>query len=279
MQVSANSGYRHYAFPAIESFADNGKVVLMSNIDTISVYTYGSAGISIHDFAPVNSTRNFTPVEDDNTPSGQSLNFCGIYSTTWYASILPATPATINSCVTGAAPVALSSFNYNVAGNAVTLNWQTGSEANSDYFDVQRSSDGINFTTIGKIKAAGTSSTLRNYTLTDTKPMYLNHYRLSLVDLDGHSSFSKVLFVRCKKGMPFEIIQNHVSNTLQLKINDLPAATGHFIIYDLSGRLISASKAKAGLQDIDVLNLAKGNYLICLSLNDGQAYTQKFQKR
>lgn len=281
MQVSANPQYRHYVFPANESFADMGKVVLMANAETLSVYTYNPSGINLHEFyaSTLPANRTFTTVEDDNTPVGQSLTFCGLYATTWSPSILPATIGTLNPCTIGAVPVVLSSFDYQNNNNSVKLKWQTGSEINSDYFEVQRSSDGIHFTTIGKVKAAGTSSILRNYTFTDAKPVYLNHYRLNQLDLDGRSSLSNILYVKCDKAVPFEIIQNPVSDALRLNVDDLAGATGDLLIYDLSGRLISTTKAKAGVQSIDVAGIAKGNYLICLAVKAGQEYRLRFQKR
>ena len=57
------------------------------------------------------------------------------------------------------------------AGNgAVYTSWQTVSEQNSDYFEIWRSKDGLQFDYAGTVKAAGNSSSTLNYALADTHP-------------------------------------------------------------------------------------------------------------
>jgi len=277
MQFTTDMWSRYYHFPVNENFLDSGKVILMSNSDTLSVYTYNSSEISLHDYH-FNSTRHFATIENDDSQVGNSLTFCGLYSTTWNTNILPTTIGSMNACTIGAVPVTLISFDYSMVNNSVNLNWQTASEFNSDYFELQRSTDGINFSPIGKIKASGTSNISKYYTFTDAAPLYLNHYRLKQVDLDGKSSFSKILFVRLKNANPFAIIQNQVSSSLQVRINTVQSATGNLTIHDLLGRVVFKTNAKIGVQNINVMGLAPATYLISLDLKDGQIYTLKFEK-
>ncbi|TAL60780.1 MAG: hypothetical protein EPN85_06465 [Bacteroidetes bacterium] len=60
-------------------------------------------------------------------------------------------------------PVELLSFSANCKNNSVKLYWQTASEQNNDYFEVERSTDGKIFESIGNAKGAGNSSTISNY--------------------------------------------------------------------------------------------------------------------
>lgn len=277
MDVISNFQFNYYLFPSNESFADSGKVVLMSNSDTLSVYTYNAAGISLRD-RYYNNTRLFTTVESEATPVGSSLTFCGLYSTTWNTNILPSGIGAINPCTVWVTPVTLTSFDHSIVNNSVKLNWQTTSESNSDYFELQRSSDGIHFTAIANIKAAGYSSTTKNYTFTDVAPLYLNHYRLHKVDLDGKSAYSQIIFVKMKKASPFAIIQNQVRSNLQVEVNTNQSALGQFAIYDLMGRAVMKVNAKKGMQYINVAALGQGKYLISLNQQDGQVYTLRFEK-
>ncbi|MEL7145975.1 MAG: hypothetical protein AAFO69_06380, partial [Bacteroidota bacterium] len=55
-------------------------------------------------------------------------------------------------------PVTLTTFNASETGmGQATLNWTTLSEVNTDYFQVERSSDGIAFSEVARIAAAGSS--------------------------------------------------------------------------------------------------------------------------
>ncbi|MBH8558496.1 FG-GAP-like repeat-containing protein [Hymenobacter negativus] len=78
---------------------------------------------------------------------------------------------------------------------AVRLAWATASEQNSQAFEVERSTNGVAFATIGTVTAAGTSSTARAYELLDAKlpaDAALLYYRLRQMDLDGTFSYSPV---------------------------------------------------------------------------------------
>ncbi len=90
----------------------------------------------------------------------------------------------------GVLPIELISFTATDADEVVRLYWATASETNTSHYVVERSADGVGFTPIGSMAAAGESVTLRTYTLDDTRPMEgLNYYRLKQLDLDGVATF------------------------------------------------------------------------------------------
>src|SRR6185437_9955001 len=73
----------------------------------------------------------------------------------------------------------------------VGLNWQTGDELNTGHFNVQRSTDGTNFTNIGEVAAGGSGA--HNYNFTDIHPSQGdNYYRIQEVDIDGQLTYSSV---------------------------------------------------------------------------------------
>lgn len=94
-------------------------------------------------------------------------------------------PATIAN---GVLPIELFSFDTKVNKNNIELIWATASETNNDYFVVQRSMDGLNYSDIKMIKGAGNSSERREYAFKDMNPNYGRaYYRLKQVDFDGQS--------------------------------------------------------------------------------------------
>lgn len=100
--------------------------------------------------------------------------------------------AYIGDCPTGL-PVDLVDFSLQQQGDQVAVSWTTASEENSDYFVVERSSDGHTFEAVGTVQAAGTSETLMEYHLTDQHPKTgLSYYRLVQYDADGTFAYGPV---------------------------------------------------------------------------------------
>ncbi|WP_345221292.1 T9SS type A sorting domain-containing protein [Hymenobacter koreensis] len=103
---------------------------------------------------------------------------------------------TVNGC-RAPLPVELISFTARYADQQVLLNWATAQEKNSASFNVERSADGKAFETISTVEAAGESSSRRNYTFADRRPVGgTSYYRLKQIDRDGTFTHSAVLAVQ-----------------------------------------------------------------------------------
>ncbi|MFT6383879.1 MAG: hypothetical protein ACJAQR_000704, partial [Bacteroidia bacterium] len=88
-------------------------------------------------------------------------------------------------------PITLLSFTAEVEDGHVQLNWTTTAEINNDYFNVEHSVDGINFTSISRIRGAGNSTQILNYsTIHHTLSNGVSYYRLKQTDFDGETSYS-----------------------------------------------------------------------------------------
>jgi hypothetical protein len=93
-------------------------------------------------------------------------------------------------------PVTWLYFEGFYVNNATKLIWKTASETNNDYFEIQRSLDGLNYSYIGKVKGSGNSNEIKSYTFFDnySNPMIL-YYRLKQVDIDGTAVYSRTIAV------------------------------------------------------------------------------------
>lgn len=94
-------------------------------------------------------------------------------------------------------PIILTDF-YAIKINKTQteLFWQTSSEINNDYFIIQKSRDAKNFYNIGRIKGAGNSNTIKDYSYLDNDNNASEvYYRLKQIDYDGNSSLSKIISV------------------------------------------------------------------------------------
>lgn len=98
-------------------------------------------------------------------------------------------------------PVELTDFKAAITDNEnVELSWTTYSELNNDYFVIEHSLDGINWTAIQKIKGQGDSFEKVNYIAFDENPQSgLNYYRLQQVDFDKTTTYSDIVAIELDK--------------------------------------------------------------------------------
>ena len=86
------------------------------------------------------------------------------------------------------AGIVLNAFDLSQSNETVVLQWKTASESMNDFFTVEKTSDGINYTTIGTIDGSGTTSLPGEYSFTDEQPASgTNYYRLRQTDFNGSS--------------------------------------------------------------------------------------------
>jgi hypothetical protein len=92
-------------------------------------------------------------------------------------------------------PLKLISFTAERRPGNTNLRWITENEQSVSHFDVQRSYDGVNFSTIGNV-AARNNSTLENYFFDDRSPLKgFAWYRIRSVDIDGKFSYTRIAVV------------------------------------------------------------------------------------
>ena len=132
-------------------------------------------------------------------------------------------------------PVELISFKANINGeNSAMLKWATASEDNNSYFEILRSSDGIQFEPVGKVKGAGSSSTVNNYQFIDNDLNESNfYYFLNQVDCNGNNSRSETININFNNatvniapsmvaiGEPINIINAANTNITNISLVDL----------------------------------------------------------
>lgn len=123
--------------------------------------------------------------------------------------------------------------------HTVELQWQTAQEQNSNYFEVQRSSNGKDFTPIGQVTAAGNSHTISNYSFVDRSPLGgSSFYRLKPVDLDGSFKYSRIVrVVTVASSQSIEVFSNPFHDQLGLRIAATMPDKLVFSLTDLSGRV------------------------------------------
>ncbi len=169
-------------------------------------------------------------------------------------------------------PVELIEFNAHKMEKEVVLNWITASELNNDYFEVQKSFDGVQFEVMEKIKGGGTNNSTLYYSTIDRKPFEgLNFYRLRQVDYNGDFEFSKIVQVDFSKSVAnrFQVYPNPVSDLVYVVFNsEVSSASFYVELSDKAGRVLWNNLfhtiEKENHFSVPVNNIASGIY--CLKI-------------
>jgi hypothetical protein len=136
-------------------------------------------------------------------------------------------------------PVTLLNFNASLSNKEVLLRWAAATEFNNKYFEIERSTDHRNYYSIARIKGAGNSNMLNEYTSIDRAPRAgINYYRLKQTDADGNYTYSKVIAVNYGGNRnSLSIYPNPVINFLKLSFR--PNA-GNLIarVVDVNGKVV-----------------------------------------
>ena len=159
-----------------------------ANNNPIIIYIYNSDD-EIIDSTICNQaggSGNFNCNLDNLTPDASYLSFGNINNESDLGSCIYDTNGVLIQG--GALPIELFSFTVENVKNSNLINWVTSSESNNDYFLVERSVDGINWTDIKRVIGAGNSNKQLSYEIVDKNYLNtINYYRLTQVDFDGVS--------------------------------------------------------------------------------------------
>ncbi len=157
-------------------------------------------------------------------------------------------------------PVELTYFEANTKGTDIQLDWATETEQDNDYFGVEHSTDGINFSTIKTIAGAGTSSQRHSYTYTHNKPVNgNNYYQLRQVDFDGKETLSEIVVAKFEDES-ISVFPLPASTEATVYLHSSANESGTLQVYDISGRLVHSNDIQLTVGD-NYLNLNCENWL------------------
>ncbi|MBX2930887.1 MAG: T9SS type A sorting domain-containing protein [Chitinophagaceae bacterium] len=190
----------------------------------------------------------------------------------------------------GSLPVRLSSFTVKKENEKNIVQWTTVQEINNKQFNVQRSNNGVVFSTIA-IQPAYTNSdnanSVRNYTMIDEKPIIgTNYYRLEQVDNDGKISYSPIVSIKngATNWATLNIYPNPVRDNLHLSITTYANTPILIKVVDVYGRcIIQCSNNITSANNVinmPINHLTAGVYYIQLLNGKTNEYiTQRFIKQ
>jgi uncharacterized repeat protein (TIGR01451 family) len=157
-------------------------------------------------------------------------------------------------------PVTLTSFKAVLSGAVVNLSWKTAAEFNSEFFEVQRSSNGVDFFTIGKVPAKNIA-TGASYAFTDETPATgYNYYRLKMVDLNHSGKLSPIAIVLVKGAdIVSTVYPNPTDGEVTVDVKGNVTGNVSVAVVDQAGRVVLAKVfgRPSGNRLIEPLSLGK----------------------
>ncbi|HVZ55432.1 MAG TPA: T9SS type A sorting domain-containing protein [Chitinophagaceae bacterium] len=147
--------------------------------------------------------------------------------------------ASLNTGNASPLPVKFGDVKAYSVGTAVKVDWQAYNEVNVDHYEVERSTDGVHFSSIGSV-AANNRTELSNYTLTDAAPVSgSSFYRIKNVDIDGKFSYSVIVKVSSSSEARMSLYPNPVKGTtVALQITGLQKGMYNLRVFNTTGQQV-----------------------------------------
>ena len=184
-------------------------------------------------------------------------------------------------------PLNLVDFNATLNKSKVDLTWTTSGEKNVSHFELERSTDGVNYGMKALVFAYGNTSENKTYSFSDNINIVQNgmlYYRLRSVDADGKTQLSQVRIIRIGKQtgiLNLIIYPNPASDELRISV---PAAWQNkevvLEVFNQNGQKLKAFRnGNASQTEVMTINdISKGLYFLRASCGTETA-EQKFIKK
>jgi hypothetical protein len=165
-----------------------------------------------------------------------------------------------------ALPVELTHFEAKVKdARAIQLDWHTATETNNAGFQIERSTDGIEFSTIGWVEGNGTSFNKNTYQYLDNEVTVNQryYYRLKQVDTDGTFNYSSIqTAIILKKDGNIKVYPNPASDRITISLDKTLFEKNDVVFYLVNtlGQTLSVSSIEDAKTIIPLQNLPSGVY-------------------
>lgn len=165
-------------------------------------------------------------------------------------------------------PLQLLFFTATGINNNVVLNWKTANEINISHFEIENSSDGRNFTTVG-IKNGGAA----NYSYEDNRRVTLRtYYRLKIVDRDGRFSYSGIVLLQFSADNGLLVFPNPVAAYVTVAGIKEP---GILRLINSAGVIVKQQNITGQSYTIDMKTMPAGVYTLLYFNNKMEAVETK----
>jgi hypothetical protein len=167
-------------------------------------------------------------------------------------------------------PMQLGYFNLSKVGKqSVLLQWQTLTEQNTSYFEIQRSTDGEHFTAIGKVAAKGESTVAQTYSFTDLSAIAnLNYYRIKEIDKDNSAMYSVIRNIRFIQTI-FTVYPTITKDKVNIQVAGSVPGKYEISVVNTMGKILLYKTSTDISTSLNLSSFAAGTYIIKITGSDG----------
>ena len=180
----------------------------------------------------------------------------------------------------GPLPIGLLSFDAAMIGDQVEVKWITQSETNNDYFTLQKSANGAEWTNLGIIDGAGNSTSILSYQFTDHHPFpATSYYRLKQTDFDGTSTCTNAIAVKFKSEKNLLVFPNPTKGEITIReLSPQPNGVSEFqiagvTVFNMMGEQLNLpiKRLDDGIS-LNLSNIEDGLYLLEVTCEGNKTY-------
>ena len=251
MEVQFSGGPLGLNNVALVTLADGGLGASNGNSLFLCTGTLASAGTNLY-----------------YTKTGVTVNNQNSYDASGATSGVATSTATIGNV---SLPLSWVAFSAQQQNNSAAITWKVANQSNNSHFDIEASTNGISFSTIGIITATENNSYIYSDALLTVRGSKAVYYRIKQTDKDGKFSYSGTAVINLQGKNLVTISPNPASSFVYVNGKVLQLQ-----ITDLSGRVhLIKNVSNANGNKIDISSLQKGMYIAILHTHDGTVVSEK----
>lgn len=160
----------------------------------------------------------------------------------------------------------------------VSLNWALDRERDLESFEILRSQDGVQFTSIGQISPQAKGATPYQFIDKEASSQRTWFYQLILQDINGERTESEVIEI-LQSNSDFQVFPTVAQTHIFIQGNSKQASPASVSILDLTGKVVKKQEINSDAgpfeERIDLAGLPNGLYIYRVGLNE-EVKTGKF---
>ncbi|MEI7735831.1 MAG: hypothetical protein WCI49_10215, partial [Ferruginibacter sp.] len=239
--ILRHNGYFNGSYYAANTFKVNDTIMIALDLNgsgSLKFYkrVTGSWSLMSQQFTSITSGTWYPAIGSFNRAFKIRANFSPTDTIPGYPSICSRTSQS-NTIL----PIKLLQFSVTQNNEKNLLQWQISAGSSSDHFNIERSTDGRNFISLGRIYATGYSPIDVSYSFIDTMPaLGINYYRIKMIDKDNSFNYSNTVTVLNKKDQILIISSAQLSvgkKNATITIACSRNQKANLTLFDMSGRV------------------------------------------
>lgn len=177
-------------------------------------------------------------------------------------------------------PVEMVDFTVTCESGHAVIDWTTATETMNNFFAIEKSTDGVNYTQCGRAEGNGTTSEMHDYSFIDPTALTgLTYYRIRQVDYNGESTRTSPVSVNSCQGSNTTVNSWYSSGRVNVEVIGETVGNYEIELLDMQGRVVHTSamskEGDVGSDNFSTSELQHGIYLMKVTDPTGVVTTSK----